>query len=118
MITNHPSNKTVCNGGTVEIACGINSSAPTFANIWWRINIRNESGNYIESNISTSEIKMHPKYQWIFDVKNTENANLRINPLDETYNQSLFQCFILRGTGDHMYSDTGTLTVIGEYIHA
>jgi len=118
MITNHPSNKTVCNGSAVEIACGINSRSPNDANVHWIISIRSESGNYRVSDMSAPVINMDPKYQWIFNVSNTENVYLRVNPVNETYNQSLFQCYILRGDGDHIYSETGTLIVVGEYIRA
>ena len=118
VITNHPSNKTVCNGSAVEIACGINSRSPIDTHVYWIISIRNESGNYSERNISAPDTNMYSEYQWKFDVNNTESAYLEVNPVNETYNQSLFQCYILRGDGDHIYSETGTLIVVGEYIRA
>jgi len=51
--------------------------------------------------------------EWIRDDNNiTENNRLLVGPVDETYNQSTFQC--IYPLGDGISSTIGTLTVTGE----
>ena len=56
---------------------------------------------------------------WVPDTttggNNAPNSYLRVGPVDETYNQSSYQCIFVISGGDDIMSNTGTLTVAGEH---
>ena len=54
--------------------------------------------------------------EWIPDLANPNNSVLRVGPVNETNNQSSYQCIItiLSGT---VVSEVGTLTVLGEMMY-
>ena len=113
-ITNDPSNTTVCNGGTVNISCGFTSSDPGGVIIMWKIITTSDDGNVIERNVRGSMLN-GGSLQWILDGNNPENSYLKVVQVNETYNQSSFQCTIERNDGN-IVSETATLTVVGECI--
>ena len=45
------------------------------------------------------------------------NSRLLVGPVDETYNQSSYQC-IFTTISDDVESSIGTLTVVGTYVYA
>ena len=57
--------------------------------------------------------------EWVADttsgVNMSPNSRLLVGPVDETYNQSSYQCIFAVGINT-IESSVGTLTVTGEYI--
>ena len=123
MITNGPRDITVCSGNTVDISCGFSGATPqtTFPN--WRI-IRRSNDGSVTSNttISGNEIITNNDdgLVWVPDTAtggiNAPNGVLRVGPVDETYNQSSYQCSITSNDSS-VVSSMGTFTVIGEYVY-
>jgi len=109
-ITNGPMDTTVCDGNTVNISCGIDNSLFGFLVPNWRIRFISNmiiAGDDIINNDDDG-------LEWIPDDNNiTENDRLLVGPVNETYNQSTFQC-IYSGVAA---STIGTLTVAGEIFH-
>ncbi|XP_065884884.1 uncharacterized protein [Dysidea avara] len=44
------------------------------------------------------------------------DSTLLVGPVDETYNQSSYQCFVLSHDGNVTESDVGTITIIGTFL--
>ena len=117
-ITNGPMDITVCIGSIVNISCGfVNDSVNIVPN--WRI-MRSNNGSVVSNNsISGSDIVNNVKdgLEWISDTTSgllmSPNSRLVVGPVDETDNQSSYQCsFAL--AGGSVDSSVGTLTVTGE----
>jgi len=106
---------TVCNGHTVNIYCGVIND-PFGLKPDWRIIQRHSNGSII-SDMYINGISINNNHVdglvWIPD-NNTENNRLLVGPVDESYNQSSYQCLfsICGGT----LSSNGTLTVVGEIL--
>ena len=58
--------------------------------------------------------------EWVADttsgVNMSPNSRLVVGPVDETYNQSSYQCIFTTISGD-VESSIGTLTVVGTYVY-
>ena len=125
MITNDPMNVTVCNGTKAEISCGytgVTDFVATRPN--WRIIKRNNNGSVISNEtVSGMDIRSNKFDDLTFVVHVTGNNNsadqsyLSVGPVDDTYNNTSYQCiFTINDT--IIESDTaGTITVIGMYIY-
>ena len=112
-------NVTVCSGTKANISCGYTGVSDLFeARPDWRIIKRNNNG-YITSNATVSADD-------VFDDKNdglefiivkrkkaARHSYLLVGPVDDTYNNTSYQCiFTINDT--IIESDTaGTITVIG-----
>jgi len=105
----------VCDGNTVNIFCGI------IKNPWgfvphWRIIKRDSSGSVIsDMDIRANDLDGDDGLEWIYDLNNPEDNRLVVGPVDETYNQSSYQC--VSSTNPVFSSTIGTLTVAGEILH-
>ena len=117
-ITNNPMDITVCIGSVVNIPCGfVNDSANFVPN--WRIIRRSNDGSVISiMSVSGSDIvnNVNDGLEWIPDATSgllmSPNSRLVVGPVDETDNQSSYQCsFAL--PGGSVVSSIGTLTVTG-----
>ena len=123
MITNGPMNVTVCSGTTAKISCGytgftvLASAVPN-----WRIIKRNNNGSVI-SNKTVSIKKYNNDVLKFFiilkkkgNVSTADGSYLSVGPVDDTYNNTSYQCiFTINDT--IIESDTaGTITVIGMYV--
>jgi len=104
--------------------CGFSSPDPGGVIITWRVTTRSDNGIVSESNISASSIRNdnNDGLQWVLDLNSPSSSYLRVSPVYQTYDQSSYQCIILRSIGNNIVSDTGTLTVAGElctcnYLH-
>ena len=123
MITNNPMDTTVCTGSTANISCGfVNDSRNFVPN--WRI-IRRSSDGSVISNMTISGVDIisnaNDGLEWIPDTNSgllmSPNSRLEVGPVNETHNQSSYQC-IFAVAGDNVESSVGTLTVVtGAYVH-
>ena len=121
MITNHPMNVTVCSGTKANISCGYTGVSDVFTTIPdWR-NITNNNNNSVISNVTVSgmDIRSNRAKNLEFVITTSGNnysANgsyLSVGPVDDTYNNTSYQC-IFTINNNIIESDTaGTITVIG-----
>ena len=120
VITNGPMNVTVCSGTKAEISCGYTGASNLFSAIPnWRIIKRNNNGSVI-SNVTVSGVDVRSnKINGLNFISNDNSANgsyLSVGPVDDTYNNTSYQC-IFTIDDNIIESDTaGTITVIGMYI--
>ena len=120
MITNGPMNVTVCSGTKANISCGYTgvydfvSARPN-----WRIIKRNNNGSVISNgtvsgmdilNSTTDGLEF---FATISNDTNADGSYLSVGPVDDTYNNTSYQC-IFTINDNIIESDTaGTITVIG-----
>ena len=113
--TNGPVDTTVCDGNTVNITCGITNLPIGFIPTW-RI-IQRYSNGSVSSDMEIAGVNViyddDDGLVWIPDNNNTENSRLLVGPVDETDNQSSYQC-IFSGVAR---STVGTLTVAGKIFY-
>ena len=129
VITNTPMNVTVCSGTNVEISCGftgVDDTLSTLLNWSWRIIKRNNDG-YVISNetVRVMDINVNRTDGLVFiiitndrnGISSANDSYLSVGPVDDTYNNTSYQCiFTINDT--IIESDTaGTVTVIGMYSH-
>lgn len=122
-ITNGPMDTTVCTGSVANVSCGFINGDPNFAIPNWRIIRRNDRGSVISNmTISGSNIINNDNdgLEWVADttsgVNLSPNSRLLVGPVDETYNQSSYQCIFTTLSGA-VESSIGTLTVAGMFIY-
>ena len=121
MITNGPMNVTVCSGTKANISCGYTGvSDPFNTRPNWMIIKRNNNGSVISNEtVSGRDIRSNKFDDLRFVVHISGNDNsanrgyLSVGPVDDTYNNTSYQCiFTINDT--IIESDTaGTITVIG-----
>ena len=117
-------NVTVCSGTKAKISCGYNKVSNPFITIPnWRIIKRNNNGSVI-SNVTVSGMDIH--FQRINDLmfsvitSNNNSANgsyLSVGPVDDTYSNTSYQCIFTINDNIIESDTTGTITVIGMYVH-
>ena len=121
VITNHPMNVTVCSGTKAKISCGYTGVSDLFRiRPDWRIIKRNNNGSVI-INVTVSGLDIRfTKYDdltftvVIFD-NSASGSYLSVGPVDDTYNNTSYQC-IFTINDNIIESDTaGTITVSGMY---
>ena len=121
-ITNHPMNVTVCSGTKANISCGYTGVSDFFTiRPDWRIIKRSNNGSVI-SNVTVTgmDIRFNKFDDLNFAVVTNDNradgSYLSVGPVDDTYNNTSYQCiFTINDT--IIESDTaGTITVNGMYI--
>ena len=109
-------NVTVCSGTKAKISCGYTGVSDFFTiRPNWRIIKRNNNGSVI-SNVTVSGEDIGSKQIDDLEFIFTNSANesyLSVGPVDDTYNNTSYQCiFTINDT--IIESDTaGTITVIG-----
>ena len=118
-ITNGPMDTTVCTGSVANISCGFVNDSVNFVPSW-RIVRRSDNGSVIsDMTVSGSNIinDNNDGLEWVADttsgVNMSPNSRLLVGPVDETYNQSSYQCIFTVGVNT-IESSVGTLTVTGE----
>ena len=118
-ITNGPMDTTVCIGSVANISCGFVNESVNFVPSWVIIK-RSYDGRIISSTSVTASAITTNTYddlEWIPDLTSgvdmSPNSRLVVGPVDETYNQSSYQCVFPVGSNT-VHSDNGTLTVTGE----
>ena len=128
VITDNPVNVTVCSGTNAEISCGFTGVSDPFntrSNWSWRIIKRNNDG-YVISNETVRVMDINNDntddlaFVIITKIRNgipsANDSHLLVGPVDDTYNNTSYQCiFTINDT--IIESDTaGTITVLGMYI--
>ena len=121
MITNGPMNVTVCSGTKANISCGYTGvDDPVHTRPNWTIIKSNNNGSVISNEtVSGMDIRHHKFDDLTFVVRISGNDNsanrsyLSVGPVDDTYNNTSYQCiFTINDT--IIESDTaGTITVVG-----
>ena len=117
-----PMNVTVCSGTKANISCGytgVTDFVDTLPN--WRIIKRYNNGSVI-SNKTVSGVNIFRnmvgdlKFFLITSDNNANGSYLSVGPVDDTYNNTSYQCKF--NISDNIIeSDTaGTITVIGMYV--
>ena len=117
----------VCTGSAsiVNFSCGFINADPNLAVPRWRIIRRNADGS-VMSDMTFEAIDINTNtndgLEWVPDLtsgsNNAPNGRLVVGPVNETYNQSSYQCsFVLGGGTTTIVSSIGTLTVTGMSIH-
>ena len=117
-ITNGPMDTTVCTGSIANIPCGfVNDSRNFVPN--WRIIRRSSNGSVISDMTISGTVIITNNVgglEWIPDAANgllmSPNSRLVVGPVDETDNQSSYQC-VFALAGGNVVSSVGTLTVTG-----
>ena len=112
-------NTTVCTGSIASMSCGfVNESVNFVPN--WRIVRRSDNGSVISNMIVSSNDIVNNNIdglEWVTDTTSGDdmspNSRLLVGPVNETYNQSSYQCIFTVG-GNTIESSVGTLTVTGE----
>ena len=112
-------NVTVCSGTKAKISCGYTGVSDFFTiRPDWRIINRSNNGSII-SNVTVSgvDIRSNKIYDLNFTVvtngNSADGSYLSVGPVDDTYNNTSYQCiFTINDT--IIEGDTaGTVTVIG-----
>ena len=120
MITNGPMNVTVCSGNKARISCGYTGVTDFVATIPnWRIIKRNNNGSVISNktvsinNDNNDGLKFVHMLRRSMNVTNADGSYLSVGPVDDTYNNTSYQC-IFTINDNIIESDTaGSITVIG-----
>ena len=125
LITNGPMNVTVCSGTNAEISCGftgVPDLSNTIPNWSWRIIKRSNDGYVIRNEtVKARDINANITDGLVFyfvvsnknDIDSANDSYLSVGPVDDTHNNTSYQCiFTINDT--IIESDTaGTVTVIG-----
>ena len=122
-ITNGPMDTTVCTGSVANISCGFINGDPNIVVPEWGIVRRSDDGSVI-SNMTVNGLDIirntNDGLEWVADLTSGDdmspNSRLLVGPVDETYNQSSYQCFFTVISGA-VESSIGTLTVTGMYVY-
>ena len=123
-ITNGPMDTTVCTGSVANISCGFINGDPNNVVPDWGIVRRSDDGSVI-SNMTVDGLDIvrntNDGLEWVADttsgVNMSPNSRLVVGPVDETYNQSSYQCVLFTILSGTVQSSIGTLTVAGTYVY-
>ena len=110
---------TVCTGSIVNMSCGFVNASVDFVPSW-EIVRRSDDGSVI-SNMTVNGVDVirntNDGLEYVPDTNSGENmspnSRLLVGPVDETYNQSSYQCIFAVGVNT-IESSVGTLTISGE----
>ena len=103
-----------------ECDCGFSGASPHTTVPSWRIILRNDDGSVV-SNVTHNGFDIVLNHinglQWLSDETSGDNTSpnskLLVGPVNETHNQSSYQCiFVTRG--GPIISSVGTMTIIGK----
>ena len=124
VIVNDPTNITVPTGAIGIIPCGfVNDSTSIQPD--WNIITRSDDGSVI-SNVTVTPNQINSDNnngnsdRLVYEPdltsgpNNATNNRLLVGPVDETHNQSSYQCIFDLASGD-VIGSIGTVTVAGEY---
>ncbi|XP_065884121.1 receptor-type tyrosine-protein phosphatase H-like [Dysidea avara] len=126
VITNGPQDTTVCMNDMAKCRCGFDGVNPAVTTPDWIIVTRSSDGSITDSvTIDGEDIvdNKHDGLMWQIgqsNITSSPNSKLVIGPLDETLNQSSYQCVfrlnqVINGSvqSQIVKSSVGTLTVVG-----
>ena len=115
-------NVTVCSGTKAKISCGYTGVDPFRIRPNWKIIKRNNNGSVISNEtVSGMDLRLNKIDDLEFYIvirgssNNADGSYLSVGPVDDTYNNTSYQCiFTINDT--IIESDTaGTIIVIGMY---
>ena len=122
-------NVTVCSGTNVEISCGftgVPDPLSTRPNWSWRIIKRNNDG-YVISNetVRVMDINNDRTDGLVFliitsnrnGITSANDSYLLVGPVDDTYNNTSYQCIFSNSTTTIESDTAGSITVIGMYVY-
>ena len=119
MITNGPMNVTVCSGTKANISCGYAGIDPFNTRSNWRIFKRNNNGSVISNEIVSGMNILNSTtddLEFVIALSNDSNADesyLSVGPVDDTYNNTSYQCMFIINDNIIESDTAGTITVIG-----
>ena len=118
MITNGPMNVTVCSGTKANISCGYTGVDPFNTLPNWRIIKRNNNGSVISNEIVSGmdiRINTFDDLSFVIVYRNGRyNQNyLSVGPVDDTYNNTSYQCIFTINDTIIESNTAGTINVIG-----
>ena len=122
MITNGSMNVTACSGTKANISCGYTGVDPLRIKPNWRIIKRNDNGDII-SNVTVSADGVFDDNSDVLEfvvvvVRSDSSADgsyLSVGPVDDTYNNTSYQCIFTINDNISESDTAGTITVIGMY---
>ena len=122
MFTNSPMDTTACIGSIAVMPCGF-ENVDEYSFPKWRIIKRSDNGSVISNMTLTAEDiyqdtsnGLEYQHDLLSGANRSPNSRLLVGPVDETDNQSSYQCIFNIGN-DVIESSIGTLTVNGMYVH-
>ena len=121
-ITNPPKNITLCVNTVAEINCGFTGANPHLVTPNWRIIMRSNNGSIVSNEtIDGSDIVADrvSGLEWVPDTNsgasNAPNSKLIFGLVNNTHNQSSFQCFFITTQNEVIAaSSIGTITIVGK----
>ena len=119
VITNGPMNVTVCGGTNAKISCGftgVSDPSSTLPNWSWRIS--NETVTVTDINANKADgLVFYIISSNTNGINSADDSYLLVGPVDDTYNNTSYQCiFTINGIIIES-GTTGTVTVIdGTYV--
>jgi len=111
-ITNGPQDTVVCTNHLANCTCGFVGADPNTAVPDWRIIKRNSNGVVVSNAVISGGhiiINTNDGLEWIPDLANPNNSVLRVGPVDETDNQSVYICY---NTERHCYQRSGNINSV------
>jgi len=122
-------NVTLCSGADANISCGfteVSDPIGTLPNWSWRIIERSNDGDVISNKTvrvmdinanNTDGLRFIISSSDVNGIRNANNSYLSVGPVDDSYNNTSYQCiFTINDT--IIESDTaGTVTVIGMHVY-
>ena len=121
-------NVTVCSGTNAEISCGftgVSDPIDTIPNWSWRVIKRNNDG-YVISNetVRVPDINSNRSDGLVFyfittnrnGITSADRSYLLLGPVDDTYNNTSYQCIFSNSTTIIESDTAGSVTVVGTYV--
>ena len=118
VITNGPMNVTVCSGAKANISCGYTGVDPFNTMPNWRIIKRNNNGSVISNEtVSGMDIRTNKiddlKFVVVTIHGSADRSYLSVGPVDDTYNNTSYQCIFIINDNIIESDTAGTITVTG-----
>ena len=129
VITSSPMNVTACSGTNAKLSCGFTGVDPlsTIPYWSWRIIKRSNDGGVISNEtLRVKDINANSTdgLRFIITISSDMNGSLSANnsyllvgPVDDTYNNTSYQCIYTINETIIEGDTTGTVTVIGMYVY-
>ena len=122
VVTNGPMNVTVCNGTKANVSCGYTGVDLFNTRPNWRIIKRNNNGSVISNEtVSGMDLRKNKFDDLTFVVGISGNDNnavgsyLSVGSVNDTYNDTSYQCIFIINDNIIESNTAGTITVIGMY---
>ena len=113
---NSPQDITVCVNHFANIPCGFTGADPNLVMPNWTIIESDRNGVVISNDtVNGTEInRINDGLEWIPYLVNPNNSVLGVGPVDDTDNQSSYQCSFVQ-SNDTTYSNVAILTMLSDF---